>query len=352
MNNVLARYISLSAFLLLLCISTKSYCQIPEVMVGDTSKIGIFFIFGGQYQACTSIEFSLTRNLNTNFSYNTLHPSMWQLGHSDTDEVLFAPKTIGVQNDSAIFWSFWRCSPAGHLFYYADSIRYQFTAKGIDSVVVIKPKDPTIIFPIDTQASKYKSKLDPFYFYSNIADSVLFDSWQLVVDPSAKIIFTVDSNSNVLSEYRSKPFTRKKQLNFTFTTALPPTDTAHSFPATMKTRVRYKGVDSIYSNNFSILLPAAPKNDVRNNSRTDLSLTINPNPFSKLTTFIVTTSNSEPVTLEIYDLLGNRKAVITNGEYVSGIRDFHFDATSFTAGSYFARLVSPGQVITRKIIVE
>ncbi len=335
----------------------SAYCQIPEVMLGDTGVIAIFTQpYSQQDDACNSADFSLVRHLNNNFFYTTVWywtgNSQINWGKSDTANAFFTPRTSGIQTDSTIFWSWWHCTPPGHMFDFADSVRYKFIAKGIDSIVVIKIKDSTIILPIDTQARKYKSTIDPFYFYSNIADSVLFDSWQLVINPSAKISFKVDSNINPLSEYLSKPFTRKKQLNFTFTSALMATDITESFPATMKTRVRYKGIDSIYSNTFTIILPAAPKDGVQIEAISDISFTINPNPFSKLTTLKVTTTNSEPVTLEIYDIHGNRKAIIANSEYINGLRDFYFDATGFAAGSYFARLVCEGRVITKKMIID
>ncbi len=162
----------------------------------------------------------------------------------------------------------------------------------------------------------------------------------------------VDSNTSALTEYLSKPFTRKKQLNFTFTSALAATDTAQSFPATMKTRVRYKGIDSIYSNNFTIFLPAAPTSGVRSQANGDISFTINPNPLSKQATFVVTTSTSEPATLEIYDILGNRKFVIAGGELIEGSRAFHFDAGGFPSGSYCARLVCEGKVVSKLLIIN
>ncbi len=339
----------------------SAYCQIPEVMVGDTEMIGKYIQWPTQppEEYCGSGDLWFVRHSDNDFSYIIKTgikriPDTQSYGHDrDTLFVSLVCKSQSVHIDSTVFFSIWSCGATGHnIWSFRDSVYRVFTAKGIDSIVAIKIKDTSIILPLDTQANKYKSKIEPFYFYSNIADKVLFDSWQLVVDPSAKINFTVDSNSNALSEYTSKPFTRKKQLNFTFASALAATDTAHSFPATIKTHIRYKGVDSIYSNNFTIILPAAPKSDVRNSISPDISFTISPNPFSKATTFIVTTPNSEPFTLEIYDLLGNRKAIIANDEHIDGVHDFHFEASGLGEGSYFVRLMCRTQVITRKLIFE
>ena len=350
---MLSKKNKLLLFFIALLFAGSAYCQIPEVMVGDTSNITIFYQppSKNDHGDCEFSTFDLATHSNNNFQYKISYPQYYRKDPYYA-AVLFIPNSVGNQVDSTSFWSHGACGRPNNFWGFEELISKTFTAKGIDSIVVIKIKNTSIILPIDTQASKYESKIDPFYFYSNIADSVLFDSWQLVIDPSAKISFTVDSNSNTLTEYTSKPFTRKKQLNFTFSTTLPATDTAQSFPATMKTRVRYKGVDSIYKNNFTIILPAAPKSEVKNVASNDLSFTINPNPISKQTTFIVATANTEPVTLELFDLLGNRKAIIANGEHINGVRNFHFDSSGFATGSYFVRLVCRGQVITRKIIIE
>jgi hypothetical protein len=326
--------------------SAASYSQVTEVMVGDTEMIAT--LIQSTMGSCQYERFEFGSHTNLNFSYIMDHqPEIRETPHSAT--VFFSPHLKGEQIDSVVFFDGWECGPPGHPT--TDSVHFVVTAIGLDSVVFIRIRDTNIILPIDTQAGTYKSKIEPFFFYSNIADSVLFGSWQLVIDPSAKISFTVDSSSNPILEYRSKPFTRKKQLNFTFTSALPATDTARSFPATMKTRVTYKGVDSTYSNNFTILLPAAPKSEVKSEVQ-NISFTVNPNPFLRYTTFTVTTPNSAQVTLEIFDMLGSRKAVITSNEIMRGSREFSFDASGLATGSYFARLVCGAQVLTRKLIIE
>jgi hypothetical protein len=296
--------------------AVTSYSQIPEVMVGDTGVIGFYYQtpIHPWEQGCGSQDFYLHKHSSLDFFYTITQgkktkPDSISWGHDpNVAEIFFTPKVSGLKSDSVSFLSFWICGAAGHNYApFQDSVFNIFSARGIDSITIIKIKDSLITFPIDTQARKYKSKAEPFYFYSNIADSVLFDSWQLVVDPTAKINFTIDSGSAPISEYYSKPFTRKKQLNFTFTSGLLASDTAHSFPVTMKTRVRYKGVDSIYSNNFTIFFPPAPRSGVDNKSVQDISFTINPNPFSKSTTFTVATSQRNPITLEIYDILAGEK---------------------------------------------
>lgn len=339
--------------LLLLCFSTRSYCQIPEVMVGDTEVVAIFNQpAGGMYQACEDWEFSLSRHINNRFSYHTINLNhRYQLGQGDTLNALFSPTTLGLQSDSAFFHSFWHCEPPGHLFEYSEFFHFEFNAKGIDSVVAIKIKDPTVIFPIDTQTRRYEPKTELFYFYNNIADSALFDSWQLVIDPSAKISFTVDSNSSALTEYRSMPFTRKKQLNFTFSTSLP-ADSARTYPAIMRTRVRHNGLDSNYSNNFTVVLPAAPKSEVYRNIAEDIIFKINPNPASGQTMLRLTSSSLEPVTIEIYDILGKRASIVAENLYCQGIREFPFNTQTLPKGEYFVRLTFGKRIITRKVIIK
>jgi hypothetical protein len=331
----------------------KSYCQIPEVIVGDTDAVG-FAVSPFPPNFCSSLwgppSFEMVNNINENFSY-TILPSKPD-DYQRTATVLFSPKKIGVEIDSASFITVWGCGYPRNLYVTADSSVYFFIVQGIDSVVTIKTKDKTIIVPIDTINRKYKGEAIPFYFYSNIADSVLFDDWKVDVDAASGITFSIDSGGGTIFEYSSQPFTRKKQLNFTFSTDLIPTDSAKTFQAIMKTRVRHGIVDSIYSTPLVFIFPPAPKSDVKRGTENDIEFSIYPNPSSGIVTLRLSDVLAGPITIEIFDLLGNKKAVVAENVYVAGEKYLVFDTRILPNGEYFVRASNERKVLTRKLLVE
>lgn len=63
-----------------------------------------------------------------------------------------------------------------------------------------------------------------------------------------------------------------------------------------------------------------------------------PNPFNPATTIDVATRGTERVTLEVYNVLGQKVAVLMDGLVVSGVHRVRFDASHLPSGLYLARL--------------
>jgi hypothetical protein len=63
-----------------------------------------------------------------------------------------------------------------------------------------------------------------------------------------------------------------------------------------------------------------------------------PNPFNPLTTIDLTTKGSDRVTLEVYNILGQKVAVLMDGVVGDGIHRVRFDASHLPSGIYLARL--------------
>lgn len=63
-----------------------------------------------------------------------------------------------------------------------------------------------------------------------------------------------------------------------------------------------------------------------------------PNPFNPLTTIDVATTGAERITLEIFNLLGQKVAVLMDGVVVAGVHRVRFDASHLPSGLYLARL--------------
>ncbi|GJQ20424.1 MAG: hypothetical protein HBSIN02_07790 [Bacteroidia bacterium] len=77
-----------------------------------------------------------------------------------------------------------------------------------------------------------------------------------------------------------------------------------------------------------------------------------PNPFNPLTTIEFTLPDDGRAVLSIYNALGQRVAVLFDGEALAGrIVQAQFDASRFPSGIYFSRLEYGGKALTRKIVL-
>ena len=76
-----------------------------------------------------------------------------------------------------------------------------------------------------------------------------------------------------------------------------------------------------------------------------------PNPFNPTTTIQYSISSMADVRLEVYNVIGQRVAVLVNQQQTSGQYSVNFDASSLASGLYFYRLQSGGQVLTNKMML-
>ena len=76
-----------------------------------------------------------------------------------------------------------------------------------------------------------------------------------------------------------------------------------------------------------------------------------PNPFNPLTTFEYSLSASQRVQLNVYDILGRRIATLVDGVQAASTYRVNFDASNLTSGTYFYRLETEGQTISKKMIL-
>jgi hypothetical protein len=81
-----------------------------------------------------------------------------------------------------------------------------------------------------------------------------------------------------------------------------------------------------------------------------------PNPFNPNTTFRFALPHPAEVTLEIYNILGQRVRVLVNGRYEAGEHQFRWDGAGasgepLSSGVYFAKFISEKFSSTRKVVV-
>ncbi|MCH8569097.1 MAG: T9SS type A sorting domain-containing protein [Balneolales bacterium] len=76
-----------------------------------------------------------------------------------------------------------------------------------------------------------------------------------------------------------------------------------------------------------------------------------PNPFNPTTSIRYTLNESGSVNLSVYNLMGQRVAVLQNGAVSQGSHTVTFDAANLASGMYIYRLEAAGQVLTRKMML-
>jgi hypothetical protein len=150
-----------------------------------------------------------------------------------------------------------------------------------------------------------------------------------------------------------EPYTRKRQLNFTFTTELTPVETERVFHAKLLTTVTTAGKDSVLENALLFRFPPLqPKgvHDIRGEDA--ITLSISPNPTERNTTLSFGHNRPDAISIELYDVLGNKRMTLADGIYETGVHTILINTKDLPQGSYFVRLQTSGQVVTRKLIVQ
>lgn len=76
-----------------------------------------------------------------------------------------------------------------------------------------------------------------------------------------------------------------------------------------------------------------------------------PNPFNPSTTISYQLDSPQTVTLTVYDQLGRKVSVLSNGRMSSGKHWVTFDASDLSSGLYFYRLRTESSVLTKKMLL-
>lgn len=273
--------------------------------------------------------------------------------HYETGELYFIPFSIGISKDTLV--QSYRSDELGSGCGSGGGQMIEYTCEGIDSITTVKIVYPSVVQPIDTSASQYLPNIVGAFFsmYNNVSDSSTFSNWQLIVSDSAKLTFTIDTAGTELSSYLMEPFTRKRQLNFTFTSELIPIETERVFSAKLLTTVTTAGKDSVYENTLLFRFPPLQPKGIQDIAGEDaFTVSISPNPTELYTTLSFAHNKSEAISIELYDVLGNRRMTLADDIYSSGVHSIPIDTKDLPQGSYFIRLKTSGQVVTKKLIVQ
>lgn len=76
-----------------------------------------------------------------------------------------------------------------------------------------------------------------------------------------------------------------------------------------------------------------------------------PNPFNPITTIQFTLNRASDVTLEVFNITGQRVATLVRGPLSAGNHRHTFDASGLSSGIYLYRLKTPEQMLTRQMVL-
>ena len=88
------------------------------------------------------------------------------------------------------------------------------------------------------------------------------------------------------------------------------------------------------------------------NDNPDCKLYVLPNPISSITKIQLIVNKNLFAELSIFDNNGKEIAKLCNKELSPGQFTYDWDATNFSNGVYYCRLLAEGKIITKKIILE
>ena len=76
-----------------------------------------------------------------------------------------------------------------------------------------------------------------------------------------------------------------------------------------------------------------------------------PNPFNPSTSFDVYMSNTEAISVGVYNVMGQLVYTTHSGELTSGKYTFNWDASNVSSGVYFIKATTSSNVATQKVML-
>ena len=76
-----------------------------------------------------------------------------------------------------------------------------------------------------------------------------------------------------------------------------------------------------------------------------------PNPFNPSTSFNLNMSSTEMVSIDVYNVMGQRVDTIHNGELAAGVHSFSWNGAEIASGAYFIKATTASNVATQKVML-
>jgi len=112
-------------------------------------------------------------------------------------------------------------------------------------------------------------------------------------------------------------------------------------------RIRKNGTQRFYHVHGTFLFPPGGSGGGGEGS----GLSVNPNPCRDTVRFSYTLDRSASVRLSVYNIRGERVAVVAEGRQEAGFKQFQFSLSDRSAGVYLARLEADGKATVRKLLL-
>jgi len=165
-------------------------------------------------------------------------------------------------------------------------------------------------------------------------------SWDLEIDPSWSVILH-DSHTGESVDMRE--VNSYSWIN----------DTDKSELSGRSYSMNPRNQKSVNTARFSVLVtPASTSAGPEQDLPAELSLSQNyPNPFNPVTVIRYDLPQQADVSLEVYNMLGQRVSTLVNAPQSAGSHSITFDASRLSSGVYIYRLQVGNNVLTRKMML-
>jgi hypothetical protein len=88
------------------------------------------------------------------------------------------------------------------------------------------------------------------------------------------------------------------------------------------------------------------------NQKKAFAVTVYPNPVSKNATLTLNLEKPNTVTISVFDMIGHKVATIAQKQYVAGLNEIKYDASSLPKGIYFVQVTDGVKNSSVKMIVK
>ncbi|MGP8216532.1 MAG: T9SS type A sorting domain-containing protein [Bacteroidia bacterium] len=138
----------------------------------------------------------------------------------------------------------------------------------------------------------------------------------------------------------------------TYPTLISTGDTS-KYDSTLSTHITVfvQSDSSKYVYQSASIIPSAPTS-VNELSTGAGSLRVYPNPFNNETHVVYNLSQSQNVTIEVWNIMGQKVVEMSNGRQTEGQHEVIINKGNMQPGMYFLRLVTDGDVAVQKIEIE
>lgn len=274
------------------------------------------------------------------------------------DSVIIAYRAFSMNPASRILVAVRRSSPknANDRYFYDWTNLIDSVSFGIDDIVVNEDEeDPSynyIALPMRHKSLPTTSGtggLAEFFVTVHLWDSRLLPNTDVTETRFALVSdLYVESQSRELDNDIDRSYFLTRNLE----DPSPDSVSARTFQVFLGGYFVNTSTDEVFYPNFEMYAVVTGVADVANGDANAFSLKQNyPNPFNPATEIEYTLEERSPVTLEVFNTLGDKVATLVNEVVSAGTHTATFDAANLTSGTYYYTLNAGGETLTKHMIL-